>query len=134
MVRAVLCTANSRTVEQIVDMSKIRSQLNEQLRCLETRTEAQTAILLELNDYYRKKAELDGEYGKQLEKLAKNIMQKHKNERYKILLTFEKCWQNLTGTGSFVLVTTNLGAVQILLDKVDVTVEVASSKWNFNVK
>ncbi|KAL3982045.1 RhoGAP domain family protein [Acanthocheilonema viteae] len=83
MVRAVLCTANSRTVEQIVDMSKIRSQLNEQLRCLETRTEAQTAILLELNDYYRKKAELDGEYGKQLEKLAKNIMQKHKNERYK---------------------------------------------------
>uniref|UniRef100_A0A915PVT2 Rho-GAP domain-containing protein n=1 Tax=Setaria digitata TaxID=48799 RepID=A0A915PVT2_9BILA len=63
--------------------SKIRSQLNEQLRCLETRTEAQTAILLELNDYYRKKAELDGEYGKQLEKLAKNIMQKHKNERYK---------------------------------------------------
>ncbi|CAG9534214.1 unnamed protein product [Cercopithifilaria johnstoni] len=83
MVRAVLCAANSRTVEQIIDMSKIRSQLNEQLRCLETRTEAQTAILLELNDYYRKKAELDGEYGKQLEKLAKNIMQKHKNERYK---------------------------------------------------
>ncbi|VDO24761.1 unnamed protein product [Onchocerca flexuosa] len=92
MVRAVLCAASSRTVEQIVDMSsellsfefsEIRSQLNEQLRCLETRTEAQTAILLELNDYYRKKAELDGEYGKQLEKLAKNIMQKHKNERYK---------------------------------------------------
>ncbi|VDK62055.1 unnamed protein product [Onchocerca ochengi] len=83
MVRAVLCAASSRTVEQIIDMSKIRSQLNEQLRCLETRTEAQTAILLELNDYYRKKAELDGEYGKQLEKLAKNIMQKHKNERYK---------------------------------------------------
>ncbi|VIO86567.1 Uncharacterized protein BM_BM3323 [Brugia malayi] len=83
MVRAALCAASSRTVEHIVDMSKIRSQLNDQLRCLETRTEAQTAILLELNDYYRKKAELDGEYGKQLEKLAKNIMQKHKNERYK---------------------------------------------------
>uniref|UniRef100_A0A1I7VIS1 F-BAR domain-containing protein n=1 Tax=Loa loa TaxID=7209 RepID=A0A1I7VIS1_LOALO len=83
MVRAVLCAVSSRTVEQVVDMSKIRSQLNEQLRCLETRTEAQIAILLELNDYYRRKAELDGEYGKQLEKLAKNIMQKHKNERYK---------------------------------------------------
>uniref|UniRef100_A0A183DN45 Rho-GAP domain-containing protein n=1 Tax=Gongylonema pulchrum TaxID=637853 RepID=A0A183DN45_9BILA len=63
--------------------AEIRSQLNEQLRCLETRTEAQTAILLELNEYYRRKAELDGEYGKQLEKLARSVMQKHKNERFK---------------------------------------------------
>ncbi|VDN02984.1 unnamed protein product [Thelazia callipaeda] len=83
MVRTVLCAVTSRTVEHIVDISKIRSQLNEQLRCLETRSEVQASILLELNDYYRRKAELDGEYGKQLEKLARNIMQKHKNERYK---------------------------------------------------
>uniref|UniRef100_A0A1I8ESZ7 Rho-GAP domain-containing protein n=1 Tax=Wuchereria bancrofti TaxID=6293 RepID=A0A1I8ESZ7_WUCBA len=97
MVRAALCAASSRTVEHIVDMSKIRSQLNDQLRCLETRTEAQTAILLELNDYYRKKAELDGEYGKQLEKLAKNIMQKHKNERRDAWTLHSTCglWQQL---------------------------------------
>ncbi|KAM3726427.1 SLIT-ROBO Rho GTPase-activating protein [Dirofilaria immitis] len=83
-IRKMSLTKSKTTLHNFEHLVKeIRSQLNEQLRCLETRTEAQTAILLELNDYYRKKAELDGEYGKQLEKLAKNIMQKHKNERYK---------------------------------------------------
>ncbi|VDD90971.1 unnamed protein product [Enterobius vermicularis] len=64
-------------------ISKIRCQLAEQLRCLEARTETQTAILSELGDYYRRRAEIDSEYGRQLEKLAKSTMQRHKNEKSK---------------------------------------------------
>ncbi|VDK51250.1 unnamed protein product [Anisakis simplex] len=88
MVRAVFCSALSLGEdEDVADIYEIRCQLAEQLRCLETRTETQTSILLELNDYYRRKAEIDMEYGKQLEKLARSAMQRHKNEKNK-----RECW------------------------------------------
>ncbi|VDN53023.1 unnamed protein product [Dracunculus medinensis] len=69
------------------------------MRCLESRTDVQASILSELNDFYRRKAELDGEYSRQLEKLAKNAMQKHKNEKNKRenwpLYSFFGLWQQL---------------------------------------
>lgn len=83
--------SNSRSKSTIHEfeqqVKEIRSQLGEQLRCLESRTETQVAILSELNDYYRRRAELDSEYGRQLEKLARNTMQKHKTEKNK-----RECW------------------------------------------
>lgn len=78
-----LTRGKSTMHEYEAQVKEIRCQLAEQLRCLEARTETQSAILLELNDYYRRKAELDFEYGKQLEKLARSAMQRHKNEKNK---------------------------------------------------
>ena len=61
----------------------IKSQLADQIKCLEQRTETQNAILHEINDFIKKRAELDLEYSRQLEKLTKSVMIKHKNEKQK---------------------------------------------------
>uniref|UniRef100_A0A914BYH4 FCH domain-containing protein n=1 Tax=Acrobeloides nanus TaxID=290746 RepID=A0A914BYH4_9BILA len=59
----------------------IRGQLYDQVKCLEIRSETQVSILHEINDFFKKRAELDLEYAKQLDKLVKNTMLKHKNEK-----------------------------------------------------
>jgi SLIT-ROBO Rho GTPase activating protein len=67
--------------EWIPRVSEIRSQLSDQLRCLEQRTETQVSLLNEVHEYFRRRAEIDAEHARQLDKLAKSIMQKHKNEK-----------------------------------------------------
>lgn len=85
-------------------IAEIRSQFGDQLKALETRTETQQTILAELQDYYRyicviqvlatciegrddgklrRRAELEAEYGRNLEKLAKQTLSKHKAEKAK---------------------------------------------------
>uniref|UniRef100_A0A914I8C0 SLIT-ROBO Rho GTPase-activating protein 1 n=1 Tax=Globodera rostochiensis TaxID=31243 RepID=A0A914I8C0_GLORO len=64
-------------------IKEIRAQLFDQVKCLEQRTDVQVAILGEVNDFVKKKAELDLEYSKQLDKLVKSVMLKHKNEKLK---------------------------------------------------
>ncbi|KAI1724883.1 rhoGAP domain-containing protein [Ditylenchus destructor] len=61
----------------------VRSQLLEQVKCLEHRTDVQTSILHEINDFLKKRSEIDLEYSKQLDKLVKSVMLKHKNEKQK---------------------------------------------------
>ncbi|MFH4981160.1 hypothetical protein AB6A40_007869 [Gnathostoma spinigerum] len=94
---AAKAKTNSHDFE--LHVKEIRVQLNEQMRCLELRTETQTSILTELSDFFRRRAELDAEYGRQLEKLAKTIMQKHKNEKNRrdswILHSTCSLWQQL---------------------------------------
>ncbi|TMS38851.1 hypothetical protein L596_005486 [Steinernema carpocapsae] len=70
-------------VEFNTQVKEIRHQLNEQLRCLEQRSDAQVAIIAELNDYLKRRAEIDAEYAKQLDKLAKSVMQKQKSDKAK---------------------------------------------------
>uniref|UniRef100_A0A914XTQ9 Uncharacterized protein n=1 Tax=Panagrolaimus superbus TaxID=310955 RepID=A0A914XTQ9_9BILA len=60
---------------------EIKSQLTEQVKCLEQRTDTQVSILNEINDFVKKRAEIELEYSKQLEKLTKSFMIKHKNEK-----------------------------------------------------
>ncbi|KIH66463.1 hypothetical protein ANCDUO_03209 [Ancylostoma duodenale] len=60
---------------------EIRAQLNEQIRCIGERTETQIAVLQEVDDFFRKRGEAEAEYSRQLEKLAKGIMQRHKAEK-----------------------------------------------------
>uniref|UniRef100_A0A1I7YFH6 Rho-GAP domain-containing protein n=1 Tax=Steinernema glaseri TaxID=37863 RepID=A0A1I7YFH6_9BILA len=64
-------------------VKEIRHQLTEQLRCLDQRSETQVAIITELNDYLKRRAEIDAEYAKQLDKLARSFMQKQKNDKVK---------------------------------------------------
>ena len=61
--------------------SDIRIQLLEQLKCLDDRKEQQTAIVGELQEYFRKRADVEHEYAKSLDRLTKNLIQKQKAEK-----------------------------------------------------
>ncbi|XP_050473778.1 SLIT-ROBO Rho GTPase-activating protein 1-like isoform X5 [Bombus huntii] len=77
----------------------IRLQLNEQLRCLDIRMEAQVAIVAELQDFFRRRAELELDYSKSLDKLARSIQLRHKEQKQKRehwpLFSSYACWQQL---------------------------------------
>lgn len=78
--------------------SDIRLQLNEQLRCLDVRMEAQVALVAELQDFFRKRAELELDYSKSLDKMARSIQLRHKEQKQKyIFSSFETMAGNSTG-------------------------------------
>ncbi|GAU93561.1 hypothetical protein RvY_05486 [Ramazzottius varieornatus] len=59
----------------------IRVQLDNQLKCLDQRQEQQVAIVGELQDYFRRRADVELEHSKNLERLAKALLQKQKQEK-----------------------------------------------------
>lgn len=63
--------------------SDIRLQLNEQLRCLDVRMEAQVGLVAELQDFFRKRAEAELDYSKSLDKLAKSLQLRHREQKQK---------------------------------------------------
>ncbi|KAJ8926951.1 hypothetical protein NQ314_020803 [Rhamnusium bicolor] len=81
------------------DTVDIRLQLNEQLRCLDVRMEAQVALLTELQDFFRRRGELELDYSKNLDKLAKSLQLRHKEQKQKReqwpLFSSYACWQQL---------------------------------------
>uniref|UniRef100_A0AAR2KW67 SLIT-ROBO Rho GTPase-activating protein 1 n=1 Tax=Pygocentrus nattereri TaxID=42514 RepID=A0AAR2KW67_PYGNA len=79
--------------------SEIRSQLVEQQKCLEQQTEMRVQLLQDLQDFFRKKAEIESEYSRNLEKLAERFMAKTRStkdhQQYKKdqnLLSPVNCW------------------------------------------
>lgn len=66
-----------------VFLSDIRLQLNEQLRCLDIRVESQISLIQELQEFYRRRGEVELDYSKSLEKLAKNLQFRHKEQKQK---------------------------------------------------
>ncbi|CAG9864812.1 unnamed protein product [Phyllotreta striolata] len=77
----------------------IRLQLNEQLRCLDVRMEQQVSLLTEIQDFFRKRGELELDYSKNLDKLAKTLLLRHKEQKQKreqwSLFSSYTCWQQL---------------------------------------
>lgn len=67
----------------VLFFSDVRNQLNEQLKCLESRLEVQVAMVTELQDFFRRLSEVEMEYSKSLEKLVKNTKLKHRQEKQK---------------------------------------------------
>lgn len=45
--------------------------------------EAQVALVAELQDFFRKRAELELDYSKSLDKMAKSIQMRHKEQKAK---------------------------------------------------
>ncbi|XP_022258054.1 SLIT-ROBO Rho GTPase-activating protein 3-like, partial [Limulus polyphemus] len=80
----------------------IRQQLNEQLKCLDLRVEIQASIIVELQDFFRRRAEVELEYSRSLEKLAKSFTLRHKAEKQKRgqwhLFCSNLCWEQLLST------------------------------------
>ncbi|CAD6191878.1 unnamed protein product [Caenorhabditis auriculariae] len=60
---------------------EFRAKMGDQLKCLGDRTDVQVASLSELQEFFRRRGELEAEHAGRLEKLAKGIAQKHKTER-----------------------------------------------------
>uniref|UniRef100_G3N6M5 SLIT-ROBO Rho GTPase activating protein 1b n=1 Tax=Gasterosteus aculeatus TaxID=69293 RepID=G3N6M5_GASAC len=77
----------------------VRAQLVEQQRCLEQQTEMRVQLLQDLQDFFRKKSEIETEYSRNLEKLAERFMAKTRStkdhQQYKKdqnLLSPVNCW------------------------------------------
>ncbi|XP_043221139.1 SLIT-ROBO Rho GTPase-activating protein 3-like isoform X2 [Amphibalanus amphitrite] len=77
----------------------LRLQLNEQLRSLDLRVDTQTAVVAELQEYFRRRAEVELEYSRSLDKLNKSLSQRHKDLKQKReqmhLFSSYSCWQLL---------------------------------------
>uniref|UniRef100_A0A8C2ZFB3 SLIT-ROBO Rho GTPase-activating protein 1 n=1 Tax=Cyclopterus lumpus TaxID=8103 RepID=A0A8C2ZFB3_CYCLU len=78
---------------------QIRAQLVEQQKCLDQQTEMRVQLLQDLQDFFRKKAEIEMEYSRNLEKLAERFMAKTRStkdhQQYKKdqnLLSPVNCW------------------------------------------
>uniref|UniRef100_A0AAY4BZ69 SLIT-ROBO Rho GTPase activating protein 1b n=1 Tax=Denticeps clupeoides TaxID=299321 RepID=A0AAY4BZ69_9TELE len=78
---------------------EIRAQLVEQQKCLEQQTEVRVQLLQDLQDFFRKKGEIEAEYSRNLEKLAERFMAKTRStkdhQQYKKdqnLLSPVNCW------------------------------------------
>ncbi|XP_048463906.1 SLIT-ROBO Rho GTPase-activating protein 1-like [Rhincodon typus] len=85
--------------EYEAQVKEIRAQLVEQLKCLEQQTEMRVQLLQDLQDFFRKKSEIEMEYSRNLEKLAERFMAKTRStkdhQQYKRdqnLLSPVNCW------------------------------------------
>uniref|UniRef100_A0AAQ4PQC3 SLIT-ROBO Rho GTPase-activating protein 1 n=1 Tax=Gasterosteus aculeatus aculeatus TaxID=481459 RepID=A0AAQ4PQC3_GASAC len=75
--------------EDICCCCNIRAQLVEQQKCMDQQTEMRVQLLQDLQDFFRKKAEIEMEYSRNLEKLAERFMAKTKDQN---LLSPVNCW------------------------------------------
>ncbi len=61
--------------------AEIRNQLVEQFRCLEQQSESRLQLLQDLQEFFRRKAELQLEYSRGLDKLAERYSSKIRTSR-----------------------------------------------------
>ncbi|XP_031699536.1 SLIT-ROBO Rho GTPase-activating protein 3-like isoform X1 [Anarrhichthys ocellatus] len=85
--------------EYETQVKEIRNQLVEQFRCLEQQSESRLQLLQDLQDFFRRKAELQLEYSRGLDKLAERYSAKirtsrehHHFKKDQNLLSTVNCW------------------------------------------
>lgn len=61
--------------------AEIRTQLAEQFKCLEQQSESRLQLLQDLQEFFRRKAEIELEYSRSLEKLAERFSSKIRSSR-----------------------------------------------------
>ena len=86
MNKIILVGLRSQIINEIFfihSFADIRFQLNEQLKCLEQRVDTQLSIVSEIQEYFRRRAEVELEYAKNLDNLHKQIGQKHRAQKAK---------------------------------------------------
>jgi len=69
--------------EVYVVAKDIRGQLCEQLKCLDGRLESQQGQLAELQDIFRRRSEIEHNYSRELDRLAKGVTNRHKEHKVK---------------------------------------------------
>ncbi|XP_015202713.1 SLIT-ROBO Rho GTPase-activating protein 3 isoform X2 [Lepisosteus oculatus] len=87
------------TTEYETQVKEIRNQLLEQFKCLEQQSEARIQLLQDLQEFFRRKSEIELEYSKSLEKLAERFSSKirssrehHQFKKDQHLLSPVNCW------------------------------------------
>ncbi|XP_064825020.1 SLIT-ROBO Rho GTPase-activating protein 2 isoform X2 [Oncorhynchus masou masou] len=99
-------TAKFRKDKEIVaeyetQAKEIRAQLVEQLKCLDQQCELRVQLLQDLQDFFRKKAEVEMDYSRNLEKLAERFLTKtrstkdHHLKKEQSVLSPVNCWNLL---------------------------------------
>lgn len=73
----------------------VRAQLVEQQRCLEQQTEMRVQLLQDLQDFFRKKAEIETEYSRNLEKLAERFMAKTRSTKDHQQYKYDSVWEKV---------------------------------------
>ncbi|XP_071398200.1 SLIT-ROBO Rho GTPase-activating protein 3 isoform X2 [Centroberyx affinis] len=80
-------------------VKEIRNQLVEQFKCLEQQSESRIQLLQDLQEFFRRKAEIQLEYSRSLEKLAERFSSKirssrehHQFKKDQHLLSSVNCW------------------------------------------
>ncbi|XP_019402078.1 PREDICTED: SLIT-ROBO Rho GTPase-activating protein 2 isoform X4 [Crocodylus porosus] len=87
--------------EYDTQVKEIRAQLIEQLKCLDQQCELRVQLLQDLQDFFRKKAEIETDYSRNLEKLAERFLAKTrstKDQQFKKdqnVLSPVNCWNLL---------------------------------------
>ncbi|GFO43846.1 slit-robo rho GTPase-activating protein 1, partial [Plakobranchus ocellatus] len=77
----------------------IRQQLSDQLKCLEIKLDTEVAVVTELQEFFRRRAEVEQEYARGLDKLVKTMITRHKTEKQEQWATMSTyaCWKHLIG-------------------------------------
>ncbi|XP_015243828.1 PREDICTED: SLIT-ROBO Rho GTPase-activating protein 3 isoform X1 [Cyprinodon variegatus] len=85
--------------EYETQVKEIRNQLVEQFKCLEQQSESRIQLLQDLQEFFRRKAEIELEYSRSLEKLADRFSSKIRSSREhqqfrkdQHLLSSVNCW------------------------------------------
>ncbi|KAI1890533.1 hypothetical protein AGOR_G00154670 [Albula goreensis] len=87
--------------EYETQVKEIRAQLVEQLKCLDQQCELRVQLLQDLQDFFRKKAEIEMDYSRNLEKLAERFLAKtrstkdHQFKKEQNVLSPVNCWNLL---------------------------------------
>ena len=66
-------------------------QLNDQLKNLDGRLEIQQGIVSEFHDVFRRRAEIEANYSKELDKLAKLITNRNKEHKQRYIQEIHSC-------------------------------------------
>ncbi|XP_055773452.1 SLIT-ROBO Rho GTPase-activating protein 2-like isoform X1 [Salvelinus fontinalis] len=87
--------------EYETQVKEIRAQLLEQLKCLDQQCELRVQLLQDLQDFFRKKAEVEMDYSRNLEKLSERFLTKtrstkdHQLKKEQSVLSPVNCWNLL---------------------------------------
>ncbi|XP_054640811.1 SLIT-ROBO Rho GTPase-activating protein 2 isoform X2 [Dunckerocampus dactyliophorus] len=87
--------------EYETQVKEIRAQLVEQLKCLDQQCELRVQLLQDLQDFFRKKAEIEMDYSRNMEKLAERFLTKtrstkdHLMKKEQSILSPVNCWNLL---------------------------------------
>ncbi|XP_067937833.1 SLIT-ROBO Rho GTPase-activating protein 1-like isoform X2 [Watersipora subatra] len=79
----------------------IQGKLQAQLRCLDDKLENQSSMVSEIQEFFKKRAEIEFDYSQRLEKLARQCIAKQKQEKLKreswMIMSTYTCWQHIIG-------------------------------------
>ncbi|XP_063064169.1 SLIT-ROBO Rho GTPase-activating protein 3 isoform X2 [Engraulis encrasicolus] len=76
-------------------IKELRGQLSEQMKVLDAQLEQKTQQLQDLSDYLRRRAEIEAEYARSLDKLAERFTLKTKRKEHSDQCSVVQCWSVL---------------------------------------